>query len=92
MKRFNGGNQVEGGYYWHVGNWEVTTIREKVGTLPGGAEEKYIRTPLPALLVVAPVMGAAFALFLPFIGFAMGAYAAGKRLARTAPGRTAETH
>jgi predicted NBD/HSP70 family sugar kinase len=39
--------------------------------LPGTSETRYMRLPLPVLLVAAPLMGAAFAMFLPFIGIAM---------------------
>ncbi len=76
MKRYNGGNKVEGGYYFNLGNWEIVTMKDP-GVLPEG---EYIRAPMPALLIVAPVLGFGFALFLPFIGFAMAFYAAGKKL------------
>jgi hypothetical protein len=78
MKRYLGGTKVEGGYYWHVGTWEIVAVKEVTGTLQGGAGDKYLHAPLPVLFVAAPVMGAAFAMFLPFIGFAMPAYALGR--------------
>ena len=76
MKRYLGGTKVEGGYYWNLKTWEIVTVTEETGTLPGGAGERYLHAPLPVLFVAAPVMGAAFAIFLPFIGFAMPLYAA----------------
>ena len=74
MKRYLGGTKVQGGYYWHVGTWEIATVRGETGTLPGGPQDRYLHAPLPVLFVAAPVMGAAFAMFLPFIGFAMPVY------------------
>ncbi len=92
MKRFNGGDEVRGGYFWHMGNWEVATVAGETGKLPGGPTEQYLRAPLPALLVAAPVMGLTFAIFLPFIGFATTAWALGKKVLRHAPARTAKAH
>jgi hypothetical protein len=83
MKRFNGGTKVGGGYYFNTSSWEFATITEDVGQLPGDAQVSYIRTPLLALFVAAPVLGLAFAMFLPFIGFAMPLYAIGKAVVGT---------
>ncbi len=80
MKRYIGGTKVAGGYYWHVGTWEIATVKGKEGTLPGGPADQYLHAPVAALFVLAPVMGAAFAIFLPFIGFAMPVYAIGRGL------------
>jgi hypothetical protein len=83
MERYNGGTKVAGGYYFNTTNWEFTTITGEQGTLPGTAQAQYIRTPLLALFVVAPVAGAAFAMFLPLIGFALPVYALGRALVNT---------
>ena len=80
MKRYEGGTRVQGGYFWHVGKWEIATVSGETGTLPSTAQDQYIHTPTPLLFVGAPVMGATFALFLPFLGFAMPFYAIGKSL------------
>jgi hypothetical protein len=87
MKRYLGGTKVEGGYYWHLGTWEIATVKGETGTLPGTAEDKYLHVPLPLLCVAAPVMGAAFAIFLPFIGFAMPVYAIGRGIFGKGKGR-----
>lgn len=80
MKRFNGGTKVQGGYYLHLAKWEVVTVTEDVGTLPGGPKDQYLHASLPLLLLLAPVMGGLFAIFLPFLGFAMPVWALGKKL------------
>jgi hypothetical protein len=84
MKRYNGGSEVKGGYYFRLGEWEITTVSGETGTLPGGPEEQFVRAPVAALLIGAPVLGAAFAMFLPLVGFLMPIYAVAKRLRRPA--------
>lgn len=80
MKRYVGGTKVQGGYYFHVEKWEIHTVREDVGALPGTAKDTWIHAPLPVLMMLAPVMGGVFAVFLPFLGFVMPVYALGKKL------------
>ena len=71
MTKYNGGDTVKAGFYWNRGAWGVELIPAAGGTLPGAAETRYLRVPWPILLVIAPVMGCAFAMFLPFIGIEM---------------------
>ena len=71
MTKYNGGETVRAGFYWNRGTWGVELIPAEGGTLPGEAATNYVRVPWPVLLVVAPAMGGAFAMFLPFLGFAM---------------------
>ncbi len=66
-----GGTAAKNGFYWNLGKWEMTMVPRQGGILPGGASERYLKVPVVALLVLAPLMGAAYAMFLPFIGFAM---------------------
>ena len=77
--KFGGGEDVKAGFYWNLREWEANIIPREGGVLKGGEEARYLRVPLPVLLFAAPVMGAAYAMFLPFIGFAMVAmYLAGR--------------
>ncbi len=87
MKTCNGGTKVRRGYYWNLRAWEVVTVGAE-SALPGGADERFVHVPLPVLFVVAPVMGGLFAVFLPFIGFAMTFYGAGKKVAEWAGRRS----
>jgi hypothetical protein len=66
-----GGTAAKGGFYWNLGQWEMIMVPKQGGILPGEAGERYLRVPIIGLLVVAPLMGALYAFFLPFIGFAM---------------------
>lgn len=71
MFRHTGGQTVGHGFYWNAGKWEVTLIERQGGVLPGTATERYARVPVLAMLVLAPIMGALYVFFLPFIGVAM---------------------
>jgi hypothetical protein len=71
MARHQGGDKVSAGFYLDLDSWQVTTLSGSGGTLPGDAGALYLRVPLPVLLAMAPMMGAAFAIFLPFVGIAL---------------------
>jgi hypothetical protein len=71
MTKYTGGDTVKAGFYWNRGAWGVELIPAEGGTLPGDGAITYVRVPWPALLIIAPVMGGAFAMFLPFIGIAL---------------------
>jgi len=71
MTNFKGGETVKAGFYWNRGKMGAEVIPAEGGTLSGTGETVYNRIPWPVLLVVAPVMGGAFAMFLPFLGLGM---------------------
>ena len=71
MAKRTGGTPAKNGFYWNLGKWEMTMVPRQGGILPGDARDKYIRLPVLAMLFLAPIMGAAYAMFLPCIGFAM---------------------
>ena len=71
MRKHEGGTEVPGGFYIERESWHLVTVEGKSGVLPGGATESYRRLPVLALLFAAPLLGALFVMFLPFIGFAM---------------------
>jgi hypothetical protein len=66
-----GGTAAKSGFYWNLGKWEMTMVPKQGAILPGDATDKYMKMPVMGLLFLAPMMGAAYAMFLPFIGFAM---------------------
>jgi hypothetical protein len=66
-----GGDTVKGGYYWNLERWDATFVEGPAGELPGSPREIYRGIPTVALLFVAPMMGALFVMFLPFIGIAL---------------------
>lgn len=79
MARHQGGETVGAGFFMNVAEWNVETFSGDGGVLPGGAETVYRQVPTLVLLVAAPLLGAAFAMFLPFIGLALVAQFAAKK-------------
>lgn len=71
MFKHKGGDVVKGGFYWNQAQWHLENVEGKLGTLPGGDEARYARVPTLLMFVLAPLMGALFVVFLPFIGFAL---------------------
>ena len=81
----NGGAKVQSGFYFNKANWEIVTVSgKKGGVLPGDAKAGFLRIPAVAMLAGAPVLGAAFVVFLPVIGFALLASATFKKAFRHA--------
>jgi hypothetical protein len=73
MKRYSGSETVEPGLYFNLRQLSFKSV-ETTGKLPGTAKDVYRRVPVLAMLLVGPVMGLAFVVFLPFIGFAMAGW------------------
>lgn len=71
MRTTNGGTKAKGGLYWNIGKWEIVTVNGREGELPGTPADRYLRIPTLSLLLLGPIMGFAFVLFLPLIGFAL---------------------
>jgi len=80
MTTFRGSTNVEAGYYFSMTSWNVQVVPPEGGTLAGPATGKFLRIPFPLLFAVVPFVGLAFLIFLPFIGFALFAYAIVRRV------------
>lgn len=79
MANYEGGTQVESGYYWNPRAWAVEVIPPEGGRLPASAA-KYVKVPFPLLFIIVPVLGASFLMFLPVIGFALLGHAIVKKV------------
>jgi len=88
MFRHTGGELTKHGFYWNPRTWQVTLIERQGGVLPGQATERYARVPVLGMLFLAPIMGAAYVMFLPVIGFAMVLDFLGRRAFRAAKSGT----
>jgi len=74
-----GGEFVPGGIYWSMSAGEFLSVPKEGGRLAGNSQQRYIKAPLPLVLVVGPIMGLAFALFLPLSGLlVLGPFLAGR--------------
>lgn len=65
-----GGEKVKAGNYWNTANGDRVNL-ESPGTLPGDSSVTYLKFHPAALIVVGPLMGLAYAIFLPFTAIAM---------------------
>jgi hypothetical protein len=67
---------VKRGYYFSMKNWSVNPVEKDGTVLQGEKGEQFIPVPLPVAVMLAPVLGAVFLMFMPFIGFYLTAQAA----------------
>jgi hypothetical protein len=68
MKRYFGSEWVKAGYYLSPARRRIESIGKEGGELPGEAGARYFRIPLPILMMVSPILGAAYVILLPVIG------------------------
>src|SRR5512134_3092282 len=78
MTKLNAGTPVKRGYYFSMKNWSVNPVEKDGTVLRGEPGEQFVPVPLPVAVILAPVLGAVFLMFMPFIGF----YLVGKTLLR----------
>jgi hypothetical protein len=67
MFRYTGGQTVGSGTYWDVMNGTRIDI-EQEGTLPGENGTRYLKASSGAILILGPLIGVAYVVFLPIIG------------------------
>jgi len=67
----NAGTMVKGGFYFNRDKLDLIAVSGKEGLLPGANGQRYLRVPVLAVLLLAPVLGGLFVMFMPFIGFAL---------------------
>jgi hypothetical protein len=66
-----GGTKVNYGFYWSMKAWDMAMVPAEGGLLPGGSDRSYTRIPTFLFLLMAPIMGALYVVFLPFAGFVL---------------------
>jgi hypothetical protein len=66
-----GGTKVTYGFYWSMKAWDMAMVPAEGGLLPGGSDRSYTRIPTFLFLLMAPIMGALYVVFLPFAGFVL---------------------
>jgi hypothetical protein len=71
---FESGSAVLSGYYLNAARWHVEPIANDGDRLPAG-RGSWMRVPTAAALVLVPLLGAAFLVFLPLIGFLVSLHA-----------------
>lgn len=66
-----GGTKVNYGFYWSAKAWDMAMVPAEGGLLPGGSDRRYARIPTGLFLLMAPLMGALYVVFLPVAGFVL---------------------
>lgn len=89
MTTYTGTQIVEPGLYYALKPLKLTSVDER-GPLPGAEALTYHRVPMLLMLALSPLLGLAFVIFLPFIGFAMVFRLAGEKAVEVG-GRVAAT-
>lgn len=84
---FVGGEAVAGGIYFSLADLGFLTIPRQGGVLPGGAEDRYLKTPTLLVVLVSPLFGITLAVLLPLSGLIVLAIAFWRR-ARQPSART----
>lgn len=79
MRTYRGTEKAEVGLYFNAREWAFTSM-DDAGPLPGTASDRYRKVPMLALLIVGPILGLVYAVFLPLIGIAMVAWFIGVKL------------
>jgi hypothetical protein len=62
-----GAERASGGAYWCVTSGEFVRLTGEGGTLPGTAEDVYVRVLAPLMLILTPILGMVFVVFLPLV-------------------------
>ena len=83
QRMYRPGEAAPVGTYWSTKTFEMVQIAQEGDCLPAG-NGKFIRAPLAFMLLVAPITGLAFVLFLPFAVPAIALHAVGARFLRRA--------
>jgi hypothetical protein len=86
MLIWKGAQQAVTGTYWDISTGERLSIKDQ-DTLPGDKSTTYIKASGTMVLLMGPVLGLTFAIFLPFIGIAMALSFVGKKIVNA--GKTA---
>jgi hypothetical protein len=79
MLIWKGAQQAVTGTYWDISTGDRISIKDRE-TLPGDSSTTYIKASSALVLLLGPVFGLIFAIFLPFIGIAMALSFVGKKI------------
>jgi hypothetical protein len=76
---YESGSAVRSGYYFNAARWHVEPVANDGDRLPEG-NGRWMKIPTIAALLLVPILGATFLMFLPLIGFVLLAHAAASKV------------
>lgn len=68
MTRYYGGQPTKAGFYLNRSTLELEPVAGGGGTLPGDKSVRYVKLPVSAVMMVGPLMGLVYVIFLPLVG------------------------
>ncbi len=83
FKRYHAGERVRGGKYWNLYSGDYVVFGDEGGVLPA-VEGEHVRVHPLLMLVVGPLMGLGYVLFLPIAVPVLLAQFAARRMQRAA--------
>jgi hypothetical protein len=72
MTTYESGAMVNGGFYFNPSRWTIDAVAREGARLPD-APGCWLRVPAAVALLLTPVLGATFLVFLPLIGLVLAA-------------------
>ncbi|WP_248360575.1 hypothetical protein [Anaeromyxobacter oryzae] len=72
MTTYESGATVNGGFYFNPSRWTIDAVAHDGARLPN-APGRWLRVPAAMALVLTPILGATFLVFLPLVGFVLAA-------------------
>lgn len=82
MAGYYGGQNVKDGYYLNLATLELTSVVGERSILPGSKQTRYIRVPLPLLMITGPLKGLAYIISIPAAVCLAFAYSLTRRISR----------
>ena len=83
MKGYHGGQVVKEGLYLNVANWELESVSREGNILSGDREVRYVKVPLPSVIVAGPLSGLAYVISLPIVFSLVFGYFLTRRVTQT---------
>jgi hypothetical protein len=74
MTTYESGAAVHGGFYFNPSRWTIEAVAHDGARLPA-TPGRWLRVPTIVALLLTPILGAAFLMVLPLIGFVLAARA-----------------
>jgi hypothetical protein len=92
ITKYAGGEVAPNGIYWNRTRGKFVSFSGQ-GELAGDQSERYLKAPLPVVLIVGPLMGLAYFAFLPLSGLMVLVPFLASKLREVAfPGRLSAAH
>ena len=91
MKKYSPGDEAPVGIYLSIRHVDLRVLNAGEGSLKGKAGARYVRVPLPLLIVMTPVIGGIFSMAFPLVIFGAFAVVIKERFLRVRTCRAGDT-